>query len=313
MRYLALILCFLLSGCFELPTLRGTSTNRDKVVAVQSKIDKVDDKIQKNEDSQKKVAATYAAGVQHSLLDVTNAPVQVKTAISLNERVISILGEPNLSELTKINLTVDLLNSSVKEERLRGEFELRQKDEQITKIQKDHEKLDQERDRRENDLKKTVQSVSLKADEGEAVKKEMSKWGGIGAIIWGVKAFLSRVFWWVIGICIVFLLLRVGAEAWPPLKLIMGIFDEIGALFVRGAKLIGPAAYEAAGVVSCSVHDKYKTTLIKLIKIYFEFVKAGKDTNGDGKVDFSDFSELIEKIDAEDVKVINEIREQYHL
>ena len=67
------------------------------------------------QNSQDKLEAisTLAAGTDYSLSQITNPPVQVKTAMDFNTRILTITGNPNLDDLQKIKEITDLLNSEI--------------------------------------------------------------------------------------------------------------------------------------------------------------------------------------------------------
>ncbi len=89
LRYLSLLLgVFLLSGCFStLTPTKPPTGNQQTIDNQEKKIDKTLDLIDKNEKGKKIQTSTLAQGIQYSLTQVTNPPVQVETAKSLNERV----------------------------------------------------------------------------------------------------------------------------------------------------------------------------------------------------------------------------------
>ena len=82
---------FLLSGCVSPPKpANQVSTSQDAVAKAEAKVDATLTKIEKNEKGKKIQTSVLATGIQHSLSQITNPPVQVDTAKNLNERVISI-------------------------------------------------------------------------------------------------------------------------------------------------------------------------------------------------------------------------------
>ena len=101
---------------------------------------------QKNNKGKRIQTSTLAQGIQYSLNQVTNPPIQVDTAKSLNERVVSIVGSPHIDEINRIKATVDLLNSAVEEERKKGLELLAKRDEVINKLQKEKVELNEQYD-----------------------------------------------------------------------------------------------------------------------------------------------------------------------
>ena len=123
MKRLLLILCaFVLSGCFStIKPAKQIDDNQKVIAKEEKKVDNTLAEMEKNDKSKKVQTSVLAQGIQHSLNQVTNPPVQVETAKSLNERVVSIVGSPHIDEIKRIKATVDLLNSALDEERKKGD------------------------------------------------------------------------------------------------------------------------------------------------------------------------------------------------
>ncbi len=136
------IFALLLAGCTtKIVPGQQVSTAQDAVAKQEKKIDQTYDDLVKNDKSKRVQTSVLAQGIQYSLQQVTNAPIQVETAKNLNERVISIVGSPHLDEIKRIKATIDLLNSSLAEERKKGEELLGQRDTIIDKLQKEKSEL----------------------------------------------------------------------------------------------------------------------------------------------------------------------------
>ena len=137
---------------------RKIATPAQNTVAKQEKkVEVVLEKITENEKGKKIQTAALAAGIQHSLNQVTNPPVQVETAKVLNERVVSIIGSPHIDEINRIKATVDLLNSEVAEERKKGESLLALRDAEITKLQKEKSELKEKYDDEVENMTETAE------------------------------------------------------------------------------------------------------------------------------------------------------------
>ena len=102
---------FLLS-VLSLSLLSSCKTpNTDKVQKTKDALTETRVEKAKNDDEKLQVVSTLAAGTDYSLKAVTNPPVQVKTALDYNSRILSITGNPNVDELNKMKQITDLLNS----------------------------------------------------------------------------------------------------------------------------------------------------------------------------------------------------------
>lgn len=139
---LLLMLAFLFTGCFStIKPAKQIDDNQKIIAKEEKKVDTTLVEMEKNDKGKRIQTSGLSVGIQHSLNQVTNAPVQVDTARKLNERVISIVGSPHIDEIKRIKATVDLLNSALVEERKKGEELLAQRDDIINKLQKEKSEL----------------------------------------------------------------------------------------------------------------------------------------------------------------------------
>lgn len=161
---LPIFICLFLLSCSTVSPTKQVDDNQKKIEKEEKKVENTIDDIEKNTKQKKIQTATLAAGIQHSLLAVTNPPTQVKTAKDLNERVISIVGTPHIDELNKVKQMVDLLNSAIIEERKRGEKMLAEKDEIINKLQKETSELKEQYDSQMWDMNEKAKEVAKQAD-----------------------------------------------------------------------------------------------------------------------------------------------------
>ena len=118
MRYvLTLVFLLILTGCFssKITPSKQVTTAQDAVAKQEKKVDETYDELVKNEKNKRLQTSVLSQGIQYTLNQVTNPPIQVQTAKNLNERVVSIVGSPHLDEIKRIKATVDLLNSALTE------------------------------------------------------------------------------------------------------------------------------------------------------------------------------------------------------
>ena len=136
---------FLLTGCSSIiQPSKQIDDNQKNIAKEEKKVDATIVEIGKNDKGKRIQTSTLAQGIQYSLNQVTNPPIQVDTAKSLNERVVSIVGSPHIDEINRIKATVDLLNSAVEEERKKGLELLAKRDELINKLQKEKVELNEQ-------------------------------------------------------------------------------------------------------------------------------------------------------------------------
>lgn len=281
-KYLSLLLgVFLLSGCFSTITPTKPPTANQQVINNQEKkLDKTLEQIEKNEKGKKIQTSTLAQGIQYSLTQVTNPPVQVETAKSLNERVVSIVGSPHIDEINRIKATVDLLNSAIEEERRKGQELLAQRDEMINKLQKEKVDLNEKYDDQLWQMTDKAKKIAEEADAAKATLNSMSGMFGLNAVIWGIKKFFVSAFTAIIIFIIIFIILRLLATVNPIAAAAFSIFDMVGSLIISIFKGLTPKAFEISNLVNKNKFDEYKEPLVKIIDVIQEY-KIKQEENPD--------------------------------
>ena len=270
MKYIKILFLFtaiFLSGCFTVSPTKPPTANQQVIDNQEKKLDKTLEQIEKNEKGKKIQTSTLAQGIQHSLNQVTNPPIQVETAKSLNERVVSIVGSPHIDEIKRIKATVDLLNSAVEEERKKGQELLAQRDEIINKLQKEKVELNEKYDDQLWQMSDKAKKIAEEADAAKATLNSMSGMFGLNAVIWGLKKFFFSALTAIIIFAVVFIILRLLATINPIAAAAFSIFDMIGSMVISIFKGLTPKAFEISNLVSKDKFDQYKTPLIKIIDV----------------------------------------------
>jgi hypothetical protein len=268
----------ILTGCFSTIKPSKQIDDNQKIIAKEEK--KVDNTlvdIEKNDKGKKIQTSALAQGIQYSLNQVTNPPIQVDTAKSLNERVVSIVGSPHIDEINRIKATVDLLNSAVEEERKKGLELLLKRDELINKLQKEKVELNEQYDDQLWELTDKSKEVAKEADQNKAVLDSMSGMFGLNAVIWGFKKFFVSAITIIIVFGVIFLVLRVLAMVNPVAAAAFSIFDMIGSAFVSLIKVLTPKAFDIAKFTHKDNVDEYKAPLVKIVDVIQEFKVKQKE------------------------------------
>ena len=280
-KLMFLLAFFLFTGCFSTvsPTKQQTA-NQQIINTQENKIDKTLDQIDKNEKGKKIQTSTLAQGIQYSLTQVTNPPVQVETARSLNERVVSIVGSPHIDEIKRIKATVDLLNSAIEEERRKGQELLAQRDEIINKLQKEKVDLNEKYDDQLWQMTDKAKKIAEEADAAKATLNSMSGMFGLNAVFWGIKKFFVSAFTAIIVFTVIFIILRLLATVNPIAASAFSIFDMVGSLIISIFKGLTPKAFEISNLVSKNKFDEYKEPLVKIIDVIQDF-KVKQEENPD--------------------------------
>jgi len=269
----------ILTGCFSTIKPSKQIDDNQKIIAKEEK--KVDNTlvdIEKNDKGKKIQTSALAQGIQYSLNQVTNPPIQVDTAKSLNERVVSIVGSPHIDEINRIKATVDLLNSAVEEERKKGQELLFKRDELINKLQKEKVELNEQYDDQLWQLTDKAKEVAKEADQNKAVLDSMSGMFGLNAVFWGLKKFFMSAITIIIVFGVIFLVLRVLAMVNPVAAAAFSIFDMIGSAFVALIKVLTPKAFDIAKFTHKDNVDEYKSPLVKIVDAIQEFKVKQKET-----------------------------------
>lgn len=279
-KFLSLIVfsLFLIGCTTTIKPGQQVSTAQDAVAKQEKKIDQTYDDLVKNDKHKRVQTSVLAQGIQYSLQQVTNAPIQVETAKNLNERVISIVGSPHLDEIKRIKATIDLLNSSLAEERKKGEELLGQRDTVIDKLQKEKSELKDKYDDQLWQMTDKAKEVAKESDAKQATIDSMSGMFGLNAVFWGLKKFFFSCLTFIIVFVVVFALLRILASVHPAAGAAFSIFNMIGSGILSLVKGLTPKAFELANFASKDKVDEYKSPLTKIVDVIQELKEKQKES-----------------------------------
>ena len=273
------VFALLLAGCTtKIVPGQQVSTAQNAVAKQEKKIDQTYDDLVKNDNGKKIQTSVLAQGIQYSLQQVTNAPIQVETAKNLNERVISIVGSPHLDEIKRIKATIDLLNSSLAEERKKGEELLGQRDSVINNLQKEKETLKTQYDDQLWQMTDKAKEIAKESDAKQATIDSMSGMFGLNAVFWGLKKFFFSCLTFIIVFVVVFALLRILASVHPAAGAAFSIFNMIGSALLSLVKALTPKAFELANFASNDKVDEYKLPLTKIVDVIQELKEKQKES-----------------------------------
>jgi len=279
-RAFILLVFLFLTGCLSTVKPAKQIDDNQKVIAKEEKkVEATIVQIEKNDKGKRIQTSTLAQGIQYSLNQVTNPPIQVDTAKSLNERVVSIVGSPHIDEINRIKATVDLLNSAIEEERKKGLELLAKRDEVINKLQKEKVELNEQYDDQLLQLTDKAKEVAKEADQNKAVLDSMSGMFGLNAVFWGLKKFVFSALTTIAIFIVVFIILRLLATVNPIAAAAFSIFDMIGSLFVSLFKGLTPKAFEMNNFVHKDKVDEFKSPLVKIIDVIQELKEKQKESS----------------------------------
>lgn len=302
---------FLLTGCFStIKPAKQIDDNQKVIAKEEKKVDNTIVEIEKNDKGKKIQTSALAQGIQYSLNQVTNPPVQVDTAKSLNERVVSIVGSPHIDEINRIKATVDLLNSAVEEERKKGQEQLAKRDELINKLQKEKVELNEKYDDQLWELTDKAKQVAKEADQNKATLDTMSGMFGLNAVFWGMKKFFFSAMTAIIVFIVVFIILRLLAMINPAAAALFSVFDMLGSLVVSIVKGLTPKAFEISNLVSKEKLDECKAPLIKIVDV-IQDVKNKQKENPNRSFGIQDVLDQLDRdMDRPEKDLIDDILKQ---
>jgi len=290
-----ILFSFLLIGCSTVIPGKQVSVAQDAIAKQEKKIDTTSDELIKNDKGKKIQTAVLAQGIQYSLQQVTNTSIQVETAKNLNERVISIVGSPHLDEIKRIKATIDLLNSSIEEERKKGGELLGQRDTVIDKLQKEKEELKNQYDDQLWQMTDKAKEVAKDSDEKQATIDSMGGMFGLNAVFWGLKKFFFSALTAIIIFVVIFALLRILASVHPAAGAAFSIFNMIGSGILSLIKGLTPKAFELANFTSKDKVDEYKSPLTKIVDVIQELKEKQKESPKKSYV----LTEILKRFDNE--------------
>lgn len=291
-----ILFSFLLIGCSTavIPGKQVTVA-QDAIAKQEKKIDTTSDELVKNDKGKRIQTAVLAQGIQYSLQQVTNTSIQVETAKNLNERVISIVGSPHLDEIKRIKATIDLLNSSIEEERKKGGELLGQRDSVIDKLQKEKEELKNQYDDQLWQMTDKAKEVAKDSDEKQATIDSMGGMFGLNAVFWGLKKFFFSALTAIVIFVVIFALLRILASVHPAAGAAFSIFNMIGSGILSLIKGLTPKAFELANFTSKDKVDEYKSPLTKIVDVIQELKEKQKESPKKSYV----LTEILKRFDNE--------------
>lgn len=274
-----IILVFLFTGCFStIKPAKQIDDNQKIIEKQEKKVDSTLVEMEKNDKSKRIQTSGLSVGIEHSLNQITNAPVQVDTARKLNERVISIVGSPHIDEIKRIKATVDLLNSALVEERRKGEELLAQRDDIINKLQKEKSELNQKYDDQLWQLTDKAKEVAKEADQNKAVLDSMSGMFGLNAVFWGLKKFFISALTAIIIFVSIFVLLRLLATVHPAASAAFSIFNMLGSTVISLVKALTPKAFEMCNFATKDKVEEFKSPLVKIVDVIQELKEKQKES-----------------------------------
>lgn len=241
------------------------TSNQEKVQKTKDGLANTRVEMAKNEGEKLQQVATLASGTDYSLKSVTNPPVQVKTAIDFNSRILNITGNPNIDELNKIKELTDLLNSEVEKEKQKGGKLLKERDDEILALQVRQQEIQNVYEEQIKGLETQASQVAKKADSLQVTVDEVNSWMGLGGVMYGLKRFVTIGVTGILIFLVAFIVLRFLAAANPIAGAIFSVFEHIASYAISLIKGIAPRSVDFSNLTSSLEFTRYKTTLDSVV------------------------------------------------
>lgn len=304
-----LCLLFFVSGCAILGTNKRSL--EQKLTVAGNKVEEIEDKLHKNDKERIIAVRTIATGTERALEKMTNPPVEVQVAKELNDRILSIVGNPNLDESKKIKKIVDELTSQIESERKKGMAALAKKDKELMELQLIRDDLKTQIETKTEEFNDLAIQIAMQGDKHKGTVDDWNKWFGLGAVFYGLKKFVtSSLIFLLIGSTL-FLVIKVFAATNPIFATILGLFNAIGGMLLYLVKGILPGSFSQVGFLPKEEYNKYKNVLLKVIDVTEE-MKSHDEVMPDDK-DYM-FKDYLLKLDQEfgdtDKRVYEDVKKE---
>lgn len=297
----------LLTSCATVRPSKQIDDAQKQIIKKENKVFSTLDRIEDVEKNKQIQTSTLALGIEYSLSQITNPPIQVITAQSLNERIVSIVGSPHIEESKKIKEIVDLLNSELSKERNKGQKLLSKKDEEIDKLQKQKSALKKLYDVQLWDLSDEAKRIAQQADENQATLDQMSGFFGLNAVFWGLKKFIFSSLTWIVVFLLIFAVLRVLSNTNPIAAAAFAVFDGVSSVIINILKTLTPKAFNIAKLNDVSETLHIKQTLTKVVNSIQE-TKEKQKINSNSSTDIKEvLTKLKGDMDQSEKDLINKI------
>ncbi len=276
-KYIVYILCLsiLVSGCSIFTKNKTPYTNQ--VDKGKNEIAGKKEEINRNENASIKEVAKLSSGISYTFTKTNSNALYV--AKELNDRITSLVGIPDVTDLNDMKKMVDHLTSELQEDQKKGIEELRLKDEQIAIIQKEKSKLKEELEDKRNEFVTKTSDLAKRADQDKSKLNELESWFGLGAVFYGIKKFIGSSLLFIIIFGIIFLVLRILSNTNPIAKAAFSIFEMIGGMVVSTVKKLIPGSINLSNLTHTTIYNNYKQTLHKLVDSIEEIQNKEKTLN----------------------------------
>ncbi len=298
-------LIILMTSCATVNKIFGKSSSAEN--KAKAKVENVEKDQVENERKKMEQIAVLASGTDYALNKVTNKEPAVDAAQSLNHRVISLAGKPNLDAEKEMWRIVDQLTSQLVNEKALGEKALLKKDKEIINLQEESKSLAIAKDKEIQKYMKIASDTAGLADARAVELDEYKGWFGLKAVGKGLWQFIKSSAWFLGIGTVLFLVLRFASATNPVASAIFNVFSMIGGYFIKGIKVLIPRAVEFSGNIATSAYNAYETLLTKIIDS-IESIKAIQKATGRDITLKEVLLELDKTMDTAEKAIVDKLR-----
>lgn len=251
--------------------------------------------------------AGLAYGTDYALSKVNEPPREVTVARDLNQRVISLSGSPTVEKMKEMQETIDKLTSMLAIERDEGKVKMTAKDTEISLLQAEGKALSLAKESEVRKYMNAAQEAAASADAYKAALQDYQGWFGLKAVFKGAWQFVKTSMWFLLGGSILFMVLRIASFSNPIAASIFSIFTTMASWVINVIKVIVPKAVEAAGHVTTSAFNAYKSTLWKIVD-GIQTVKDRATANGQKPDLNAVLDEVAKTMNSDEKAIVDEIK-----
>ncbi len=286
-------------------TNKGKSSKAEEVG--RSRIESVDNQLNKNLQNKLVQISQLSFGVGYSLEKINEPPREIVVAKDINQRILSISGNPTVDKMKEMQETIDKLTSAIELERNKGKVRMDEKDAEIVALQDQSRMLAAAKESEIRRYMLTAQEAAANADAYKSALQEYQGWFGLKAVFKGLWQFIKSSLW-AIGIgSILFLILRMVSMSNPIAASIFSIFNIMGSWIVRTVKVLFPKAVEIAGHVSVDIFNSYKSTMWKLVD-GIQIIKDRASAKGETPNLNDVLDEIAKTMNSEEKAIVEQIK-----
>jgi hypothetical protein len=146
-------------------------------------------------------------------------------------------------------------------------------------------------------------------DKNKADLDEYHGWFGLKAVFLGMSQFVKTSMWVMLGVAVLFIVLRFASQSSPVAAAIFGIFEQVVAGFIKMVEWAFPKAINFAGHVTKGAYDQVSSLLKKLVDNIQSIKEVEKRTGHDITLK-EVLKELDKSMDSHEKEFVDKIKKE---